>query len=65
MDSVIKLDPNFTKIIEEQAGLDLKTAINEVRNLVDNLSHKGFNISLEELDLMDNYQIKITIKNNE
>ncbi len=62
MDAVIKLDPNYNKIVEEKAGLDLKTAINEVRDVVESLKQKGFNISIEELDLTGNYQIIINVK---
>ncbi len=65
MDAVIKLDPNYTKIEEEKAGLDLKTAINEVRDLVKTLKTRGFKISLEELDLSENYQMTINIKEND
>ncbi len=65
MDSVIKLDPNYNQMIEESIGLDLKTAINEVRDLVNKLEQKGFNLSLDELDLNGNYQMTINIKNNE
>ncbi len=65
MDSVIKLDPNYEKIVEEANGLDLKTAINEVRDLVNKLEQRGFKISLEELDLTENYQMTINIKNND
>jgi len=64
MDAVIKLDPNYGKIIEEEQGIDLKTAINEVRELVSRLEQKGFNISLEELDITGNYQMTINIKEN-
>lgn len=65
MDSVIKLDPNYDKMVEEAIGLDLKTAINEVRDLVNNLQQKGFQISLEEIDLEGNYQMTLNIKNND
>lgn len=64
MDAVIKLDPNYDKIVEEEQGIDLKTAINEVRDLVARLEQKGFNISLEELDITGNYQMTIIIKEN-
>ena len=37
MDSVIKLDPNYEQIVEEAKGIDLKTAINEVRNMIANM----------------------------
>ena len=65
MDSVIKLDPNYTQIVEEEAGLDLKTAINEIRDVVENLKQKGFNINLDEIDLSGNYQMTINIKEND
>ena len=65
MDSVIKLDPNYEKIVEEEKGIDLKTAINEVRNLVKDLEQKGFNVMLDELDLTGNYQMTISIRNND
>lgn len=65
MDSVIKLDPNYNKKIEEAQGLDLKTAINEVRDLVEQLKARGFQINLDEIDLSGNYQMTISIKNND
>ncbi len=58
------LDPNYEEKVEEKLGLDLKTAINDIRNCKDNLSDKGFNISLEESDLNDIYQFIIKIKKN-
>ena len=51
MDSVIQLEPNYNEYIEEKQGIDLKTAINEIRELVNNLNERGFVISLDELDL--------------
>jgi len=45
-------------------GIDLKTAINEIRETKDTLSMKGFNLSLEETDLNDCYQFTIKIKKN-
>jgi len=65
MDAVIKLDPNYDKIVEEAKGLDLKTAINEVRELVNSLQQKGFDINLEEVDITGNYQMTINIKNKD
>jgi len=65
MDSVIKLSPNYNQLIEEAVGLDLKTAINEIRELVTRLEQKGFKLSLDELDLDNNYQMTINIKNND
>ena len=65
MDSVIKLDPNYHNIVKEEKGLDLKTAIGEIRQLVASLEERGFSISLDELDLTGNYQMTINIKNND
>ena len=56
------LDPNYETKVEESLGLDLKTAINSIRETKDILSSKGFNISLEETDLNDTYQFTIKIK---
>ena len=56
------LDPNYEEKQEEKLGIDLKTAINIVRNTKDSLQDKGFNISLEETDLNDLYQFIIKIK---
>lgn len=61
MDSVIKLDPNYTEIVKQEQGLDLKTAINKVRELVTSMQTEGFNISLDEVDLDANYQMTINI----
>lgn len=58
------LDPSYHDKVEEKMGIDLKTAINEIRDAKDTLSMKGFNISLEETDLNDYYQFTIKIKKN-
>ena len=65
MDSVIKLDPNYNQMLEEEKGLDLKTAINEIRGLVSKMEQTGFNLNLEEIDLQDSYQMTINIKKND
>ena len=65
MDSVIKLDPNYKQMVEEEKGIDLKTAINEVRDLIEKMQKQGFQISLDEIDLNGNYQMTITIKEND
>ncbi len=65
MDSVIKLDPNYTKMIEEAKGIDLKTAINEVRDLIQKMEEQGFSLSLDEIDLTDKYQMTISINKSE
>ncbi len=62
VESIIKLDPNYEQKVEEEQGTDLKSAINEVRSLTESLTARGFNIELEELDLIDDYQINIKIK---
>ena len=56
------LDPEYEEKQEEKLGIDLKTAINTVREMKDSLQDKGFNISLEETDLNDLYQFIIKIK---
>ncbi len=56
------LDPNFENKIEQKLGIDLKTAINTIRDTKTTLENKGFNISLEETDLNDIYQFIIKIK---
>jgi len=56
------LDPNYHNKVEQKMGIDLKTAINEIRNTKDELSIKGFNIALEETDLNECYQFTIKIK---
>ena len=64
MDSVIQLEPNYNEYIDEKRGVDLKTAINEIRDLVNNLNERGFRIALDEIDLDDKYQIKVEINKN-
>ena len=56
------LDPDYEEKQDEKLGIDLKTAINTVRDMKDSLQEKGFNISLEETDLNDLYQFVIKIK---
>ena len=56
------LDPDYEEKQEEKLGIDLKTAINTVRELKDALCERGFNISLEETDLNDVYQFIIKVK---
>ena len=56
------LYPDYEEKQEEKLGIDLKTAINTVRELKDALSERGFNISLEETDLNDVYQFIIKVK---
>lgn len=60
--SIMKLDPSYEQKLEEEKGLDLKTAINTVRNLINQMNDQGFVVEIEELDLSDNYQMNIKIK---
>ncbi len=62
IDSIGNLEPNFEEKQKEEKGMDLKTAINEIRNSVTSLESKGFNINIDEIDLEDLYQITINIK---
>lgn len=61
LDSIITLEPDYAAKLEEEAGTDLKTAINTVRNTVNDLELRGFNIEIEEADLESDYQINIKI----
>ena len=62
IDLIGNLEPNFEEKKKEENGMDLKTAINEIRTSVTNLESKGFNINIDEIDLEDSYQITINIK---
>lgn len=62
VDLIETLDPEYENKIEEKLGIDLKTAINTIRETKDTLNTKGFNISLEETDLNDCYQFVIKVK---
>ncbi len=46
---------------KNQKTIELKDAINDIRNLTSSLEQKGFVINLEELDLDKSYQINIKI----
>lgn len=61
MSLVDTLDPAYEESQKEAAGLDLKSAINTVRDCIGELNSKGFVIDIEELDLASNYQINIKI----
>lgn len=65
MDSVVKLDPDYKQKVEEARGIDLKTAINQVRDLVNTMNSLGFDLSLDEIDLDNSYQMTINIKKND
>lgn len=62
LDSILKLDPEAEIKQQETQKTDLKVLINDVRDFIDELKEKGFEISLEELDLDNNYQITINIQ---
>ena len=62
IDSINILDPNYEEKKKEETGLDLKTAINDIRELVNSLENSGFVINIDEIDLEDLYQITINIK---
>ena len=55
-------DDVFDPVDLIDTGIDLKTAINTVRDMKDSLQDRGFNISLEETDLNDVYQFVIKVK---
>jgi len=60
-----KLDPQYGNKILEAAGLDLKSAINAIRQYLKLVEEKGFAIDTEEIDLADVYQIIININKND
>ncbi len=62
MDQVELLDPDYEEKKKEAVGLDLKSAINQTRDTIENLKEKGFNIDVDEIDLDDKYQIVIKIE---
>lgn len=62
LDRVSSLEPDFEEKQKESTGMDLKTAINDVRDFVKSLENRGFKVNLEEVDLNGSYQITINIK---
>ena len=62
IDLIETLSPDYEANVEKELGIDLKSAINEIRNTKDQLNAKGFTVSLEEIDLDDAYQFIIKIK---
>lgn len=62
IDSIVTLEPDYAAKQVEAAGMDLKTAINTIRDTINNLNSRGFNIELEEADLEDLYHITIKIQ---
>lgn len=61
LDSIITLEPDYEAKQEEIAGTDLKTAINTIRETVDELNKKGFIVEIDEADLEDIYHMTIKI----
>ena len=61
MSMVNTLEPDYQEKIEEAQGIDLKTAINVIRDTKQSLEDKGFNIMIDEADLGDSYTITINI----
>ena len=61
MSMVNTLEPNYQEKVEEAQGIDLKTAINSIRDIKDQLETKGFNISIDEADLGNSYTITLNI----
>ncbi len=64
LDSIVTLEPDYEQKQEELAGLDLKTAINIVRDTVSDLEKRGFIVESEEADLENTYHIAINIEKN-
>ena len=56
-----RLDPEYENKIKREAGLDLNSAINMVRDNIKNMETKGFYIETEEVDFPNSYQIIINI----
>ena len=61
MSMVNTLEPDYQQKVEEAQGIDLKTAINTIRETKESLEEKGFNIMIDEADLGDSYTITINI----
>ncbi|MBO5095728.1 MAG: ParB/RepB/Spo0J family partition protein [Bacilli bacterium] len=61
MSMVNTLEPDYQEKVEEAQGIDLKTAINTIRDTKESLIEKGFNIMIDEADLGDSYTITINI----
>lgn len=62
MSMVNILDPNYDKKQKEEKSIDLKTAINDIRNFTNLLQEKGFELTIDELDMENNYEFIIKIK---
>jgi len=60
--SIEKLDPQYLESLKAEAGLDLKNAINKVRDLNKELNALGFVVELEEIDFENQYQFVVKIQ---
>ena len=65
LDSIVTLEPDYEARQKELAGKDLKTAINVVRDTVNDLENRGFLVEIEEADLEELYHITIKINKND
>ncbi len=61
MSMVNTLEPDYQEKQEEAQGIDLKTAINSIRELKNRLESRGFNLTIDEADLENSYSITINI----
>ena len=61
MSMVNTLEPDYQEKFEEAQGIDLKTAINVIRDTKESLEEKGFNIIIDEADLGNSYTITLNI----
>ncbi len=60
-------DPNFNKIeslLKSTKNYTLKDAIDNIKNTVDKLKNKGFDIRIDEMDFENTYQVIIKIEKN-
>ena len=56
---------NATETVKENSIYDLRFAINNVRQAIQNTKKFGFDVEAEEYDLDKDYQFVITIKKND
>ena len=60
-DTPAEIEPKIPPLDNSIDNQDINQAINEIKNLGDKLESNGFNISVEEFDLADSYQITFRI----
>ena len=61
MSMVNTLEPGYQEQVAVVEGTSITNAINDIRSVRDNLEQRGFNITMEEADLGDSYNIIINI----